>query len=270
MPEIGNSSLLNQSYFSDHFESDIHARQCLMVESNKLTIALIEKENVSAYEQFSFEEWNEEVFLQSKIASLRQSLPALALFRTDAAILIPEEFRKNRNESLRLFFSLIDGFEIAEHKPAAFPAGVYFPIRNNQLASVRNQFPGAVIMHHSLPVFLWMMNHKKMMESSFLMEISNGRLYVYAVNERKPLLYNSFEVNSPEDTAYYALFVMEQLGMDPVKQSVYFMASAGSESLLSVCRNFIPALLSAEMLSPLHKREQELLFPFVTYAALCE
>lgn len=270
MPEIGNSPLQNQSYFSDHFESDIHARQCLMVESNKLTIALLYKENVSAYEQFSFEEWNEEVLLQSKIASLRQSLPALVLFRTETALLIPEVFRKKRDESSHKFFSIDERFEILEYKPSSFPAAVCFPVKKNLLALVRNQFSGAMLMHNSLPVFLWMMNHPKLKQSSILIELHYGRLFIYAVKEGTPLLYNSFEISSAEDVAYYTLFVMEQLEMEPTRQTVYFKTSRPDESLLSVCRNFIPAFISLDVLNPQKKQDPEWLFPFIINALLCE
>ncbi len=270
MPEIGNSLLLNYSYYSDNFDSAVHARQCLMFESDHLAIALLDNKNVLAFEQFLFKNWNDELFDQSRIAALKQSLPALVLFRTDAALFLPEEFRKNRFEPIHILLPLKDGFEMAEHKPAAFPAVVSFAIPKNMLVSLRNHFPGAVLLHHSLPVFIWMMNHKKLMESSILIESRNERLYVYAVKDKRPLLFNSFEVNSPEDAAYYTLMVMEQLNMDPVKQTVYYKTASGSENLFSVCRRFIPSLVSAEMLNPLHKPEQELLFPFLLYASLCE
>lgn len=270
MPEIGNSLLLDQSFFSDHFESAIHARQCLMIEPNLLAIALLEKENVAAYEQFSFEEWNDECIVQSRIASLKQSLPALVLFRTNAAMLIPELFSKNREESFSLLFEFDDGFEIAEHKPASFPARVCFPVKKSLLALVKNKFPGAVLMHHSLPVFLWMMSHPKLKQVSMLIELNHGRLFIYVVKAEIPVFYNSFEISSAEDVAYYTLFVMEQLEMEPVMQTVYFKAAKQDENLLSVCRNFIPAFVSLEVLKPQKKPDSEWLFPFLINALLCE
>ncbi|MBL7929119.1 MAG: DUF3822 family protein [Bacteroidia bacterium] len=270
MPEIGNSLLLNKSFFTDHYESAIHARQCLMIESNHLSIALLDNENVLAFEQFSFEEWIDEWFSQSKIAALKQSLPALVLFRADAALLLPEVFRKNRDELLHRFFTVNDHYEVAEHKPASFPAVVCFLAGKSLLALIRNQFPGAVLMHHSLPVLWWMMNHAKLKQPSMVIELYQKRLFIYAVNEGTPLFYNSFEVNSAEDVAYYTLFVMEQLEMEPVRQTVYFKASMDNENLLTVCRNFIPAFISMDVLKPHKNQDSEWLFPFLCNALLCE
>lgn len=270
MPEIGNNPILIQSFFSDHFDSAVHARQSLMVDSNRLAIALIEKNEAIGYEEFAIEEWSEELFAHSKIASLRQSLPAVILFRSDAAIFIPEVFRKSKEESTGHFFSLKEGIEIAEYKPSSFPASICFPVPKSTLALMRKQFPGALIMHHSLPVLMWMLNHSKFKQPAFLIEISQGKLFIYAVKENAPLFYNSFEVNSPEDAAYYTLFVMEQLEMDPVKQTVYYKVSEQDENLLSVCRSFISAFVSLDVLKTMKRHEHGVLFPFLVNALLCE
>jgi hypothetical protein len=117
---------------------------------------------------------------------------------------------------------------------------------------------------------MWMINHSRLKQIAVFIELANDSLFIYAVKESRPLFYNSFEVNSPEDAAYYTLFVMEQLEMDPVKQTVYFKTSVQDEKLLSVCRNFIPALVSVEVLNTMKKHEQGLLFPFLINAFLCE
>lgn len=270
MPVIGNSSPHTNSFYSVHFDSAVHARQCLMIESNRWSIALIDNNEVAAFEELAYEEWNDELFLQSKIAVLKQSLPAVVLIRSDSALLIPEIFRKNKEELMHHFLLRKDGCETAEHKPASFPATVSFFVQKKILDAVRKHFPGALIMHHSLPVFMWMINHPKLKQSSFFIEINGGKLYCYAVKDGTPLLYNSFEVNTKEDAAYFTLFVMEQLEMDPVKQTVYFKANRQDEHRISVCHHFIPAFISVDALNPERKHELELLFPFLINASLCE
>lgn len=270
MPEIGNSPIIIHSYYSDRFDTDIHARQCLMLESNCIGIALMDKQEILAFEEFAFEDLNAELFLQSKIAALKQSLPAIVICRTDTALLLPEAFSRMDNDLTGKFFSLSDGRIAAEYKPASFPAIVKFPVQKKVLGLLKKQFPGVVIMHHSVPVFMWMMHHSKLKHSSFLVEQKPERLFIYAVRDGKPLFYNSFEANSPEDLAYYTMFAMEQLEMDPVKQTVYFKIDRQNEKILSVCRNFIPALVSLDLLNPVKQPETELLFPFLIHASSCE
>jgi hypothetical protein len=269
MPETGNSPLLNQSFFSDHFDSAVYARQCLMFESGRLAIALLDDQEELGYEEFSFQECTDELFLQSKIAALKPSLPAVVIFRSDYALLLPEVFRETGSGVFHPLFPYREGFEMVEHKPASFPASLSFPVPSDTLALVKKWFPGAVIIHHSLPVFKWMMNHAKLKHSAVLIELKQERLFLYAVKDSAPLFYNSFDVHSAEDVAYYTLLVLEQLEMDPIKQTVYFKTSGADERLLAVCRSFIPAMVPIGVMNSTGKHAEGLWFPFLIHGMQC-
>jgi hypothetical protein len=270
MQEIGNNPQLIYSYFAEKFDSAFNARQCLMIEPGAFAIALLENNQLLAYEVFSLQQWNEQLFSQSRIAALKQSLPAMVIIRTDSALLVPEAFRSISHEFLHLFFPVKEANETAEHKPSALPAAVCFQAEKNILTLIRHHFPGAIITHHSIPVLKWMIDHPKLTQSSLLIELLKGRIFIYAVKHSAPLFYNSFEVNSAEDVAYYTLFVMEQLEMDPVHQTVYFKTAKQFENLLAICQNFIPAFVSIDVLQSVKKPGSDFLFPFLVNAPLCE
>jgi len=109
-----------------------------------------------------------------------------------------------------------------------------FPIPENTLKTIQTHFQGIRIFHHtSVVIYSIWMNYKNRInanrafihvrEKQFDLMIFDGRLISY---------FNSFSWVSPDDVAYYLVFVLEQLGYNPENIPVVLMGSVERSSNL--------------------------------------
>ncbi len=270
MQATGNNTQSDYSYVPDIASIPVSARQYLLVESRQLILTAMHKGQIYALERFMIESLTQEVLKRSNIVSLRCSSPALIFLRSANAVFVPPGFRLDSPWPLNHLIPLPPDQEWITLQLSSFPALVQFAVKTNEIVLLRAFFPGALLMHHSLPLFLWMNQHPELKARSLIAELQSSRLYLYAVKNCAPLFFNSFEVSCAEDVIYYILFVMEQLGMDARQQPVYYLGSRSDDPLLQHCNKLLPAFIPASVLNESESQETAILFPFLLHASLCE
>ncbi|MEQ6122923.1 DUF3822 family protein [Pseudotenacibaculum sp. MALMAid0570] len=65
---------------------------------------------------------------------------------------------------------------------------------------------------------------------NFYINVGKSSFDLVVVENKKLVLYNSYEYNSKEDFIYYILFAFEQLKLDPDKTPITFMGNINKES----------------------------------------
>lgn len=71
-------------------------------------------------------------------------------------------------------------------------------------------------MHNGTVLLQSLMNNQTQnQETTCFVHVSKDQLDITVLNQRKLMLYNSFKYDTKEDFAYYLLFVLEQLELDP-------------------------------------------------------
>jgi hypothetical protein len=270
MQATGSNTQPHYSYVADTASIPVAARQYLLVENHQITLTVIHKERIYALERFLIDHLTADILRQSKIVELKCSMPALIFLRSPYAVFIPAGFQLNSPWPLDNLIPIPPDQEWLTQHLFSFPARVQFAVKTNEIVLLPQFFPGALFMHHSLPLFLWMNHHPKLSALSFVAEFQPSRLYLYAVKKGAPLFFNSFEISCAEDVIYYILFVMEQLGMDTTRQPVYYLGSPSDDPLLQYCNRLLPAFIPASVLNESDSQETAILFPFLLHAPLCE
>jgi hypothetical protein len=67
-------------------------------------------------------------------------------------------------------------------------------------------------------------------ERQMFAHVSPGRFELVVIQNQKLLLYNSFEIGTPEDFIYYLLFTAEQLNLNPENFNLFLLGDVTQES----------------------------------------
>lgn len=101
---------------------------------------------------------------------------------------------------------------------------------------------GAFTYTHNATVLIQSLMNKQNQEQVTVcyVHINKQQLDVTVINQRKLLLYNSFLYHTKEDFAYYLLFVLEQLELDPKTTPVkLFGAIEEDDDIFKLCYTYI-------------------------------
>ncbi|HDZ03537.1 hypothetical protein LCGC14_0127190 [marine sediment metagenome] len=117
---------------------------------------------------------------------------------------------------------------------------VYVPYVNinNYIYDLFGEFN---FMHNGTVLLQSLMNNQSQnLETICFAHVNKNQLDITVLNQRKLLLYNSFKYNTKEDFAYYLLFVIEQLELDPKTVIVkLFGAIEEDDEIYQLCYNYI-------------------------------
>lgn len=117
---------------------------------------------------------------------------------------------------------------------------VYVPYVNinNYIYDLFGEFN---FMHNGTVLLQSLMNNQSQsLETTCFAHVNKNQLDITVLNQRKLLLYNSFKYHTKEDFAYYLLFVIEQLELDPKTVTVkLFGAIEEDDDIYQLCYNYI-------------------------------
>ncbi|MEH6620794.1 DUF3822 family protein [Maribacter arcticus] len=117
---------------------------------------------------------------------------------------------------------------------------VYVPYMNinNYIYELFGEF---TYMHNGTVLLQSLMNNQTQnQETICYVHVSKSQLDITVLDQRKLLLYNSFLYSTKEDFAYYLLFVLEQLELDPKTASVKLFGSIEEDDpIFQLCFSYI-------------------------------
>lgn len=126
-------------------------------------------------------------------------------------------------------------FDEVEHHDVV---NVYVPYMNinNYMYSLFGEF---TYMHTGTVLLQALMNNQNQ-ETICYVHVTKNQLDITVLNQRKLLLYNSFTYTTKEDFAYYLLFVLEQLNLDPKVALVkLFGTIEENDPIFQLCHTYI-------------------------------
>lgn len=96
-------------------------------------------------------------------------------------------------------------------------------------------------MHNGTVLLQSLMNNQTQnQEITCFVHVSKDQLDITVLNQRKLMLYNSFKYDTKEDFAYYLLFVLEQLELDPKTAIVKLFGDIEEDdATFKLCYNYI-------------------------------
>ncbi|TLP81700.1 DUF3822 family protein [Maribacter sp. ACAM166] len=117
---------------------------------------------------------------------------------------------------------------------------VYVPYMNIN-NYIYNLFGEFTYMHNGTVLLQSLMNNETQdRETICYVHVNKNQLDITVLNQRKLLLYNSFTYTTKEDFAYYLLFVLEQLDLDPKIAIVkLFGAIEEDDPIFQLCYSYI-------------------------------
>ena len=128
---------------------------------------------------------------------------------------------------------------------------VYVPYMNinNYIYELFGEF---TYMHNGTVLLQSLMNnHTQNQETICYVHVNKSQLDITILDQRKLLLYNSFLYETKEDFAYYLLFVLEQLDLDPKTATVkLFGTIEEDDSIFQLCYSYIQNISIFTPLSP--------------------
>ena len=117
---------------------------------------------------------------------------------------------------------------------------VYVPYMNinNYIYELYGEF---TYMHNGTVLLQSLLNNQSQnKETVCYVHVSNNQLDVAVLDQRKLLLYNNFIYTTKEDFAYYLLFVLEQLDLDPKTVSVKLFGTIEEDDpIFQLCYSYI-------------------------------
>ncbi|WP_339629613.1 DUF3822 family protein [uncultured Maribacter sp.] len=117
---------------------------------------------------------------------------------------------------------------------------VYVPYMNinNYIYELFGEF---TYMHNGTVILQSLMNNQNQNnETICYVHINKNQLDITVLDQRKLLLYNSFLYDTKEDFAYYLLFVLEQLELDPKTAVVKLFGSIEEDDpIFQLCFSYI-------------------------------
>jgi len=117
---------------------------------------------------------------------------------------------------------------------------VYVPYMNinNYIYELFGEF---TYMHNGTVLLQSLMNNQEQNnETICYVHVKRNQLDIAVLNQRKLLLYNSFLYDTKEDFAYYLLFVLEQLELDPKTAVVKLFGGIEEDSpIFQLCFSYI-------------------------------
>ncbi|WP_424001532.1 DUF3822 family protein [Maribacter sp. IgM3_T14_3] len=117
---------------------------------------------------------------------------------------------------------------------------VYVPYTNinNYIYELFGEFD---YMHNGTVLLQSLLNNQtQKQETTCFAHVNKNQLDITVLNQRKLLLYNSFKYNTKEDFAYYLLFVLEQLELDPKTVKVkLFGEIEEDDEIYQLCYKYI-------------------------------
>ena len=117
---------------------------------------------------------------------------------------------------------------------------VYVPYTNinNYIYELFGEFD---YMHNGTVLLQSLLNNQTQnQETTCFAHVNKNQLDITVLNQRKLLLYNSFKYNTKEDFAYYLLFVLEQLELDPKTVKVkLFGEIEEDDEIYQLCYKYI-------------------------------
>lgn len=117
---------------------------------------------------------------------------------------------------------------------------VYVPYTNvnNYIYELFGEFD---YMHNGTVLLQSLLNNQTQnQDTTCFAHVNKNQLDITVLNQRKLLLYNSFKYNTKEDFAYYLLFVLEQLELDPKTVNVkLFGEIEEDDEIYQLCYKYI-------------------------------
>ena len=104
---------------------------------------------------------------------------------------------------------------------------------------IDNQFPDALV-RHSTAVLAGQMMRSGNKKTGLFAHVHGFQMDVLALEEGKPVLFNSFEFQSPEDFLYYLSFAYEELKFDRESTPLYLLGEIEEGSAIhQLCFKYI-------------------------------
>lgn len=99
-----------------------------------------------------------------------------------------------------------------------------------QLSVIEERFGSVTFKHaHSVLVSRLLDLSKNVDDKRMFVHLAQGHFEMVIVQNQHLLLYNSFEIKTPEDLAYYILFSAEQLNMNPEVFRLEFLGQVSED-----------------------------------------
>ena len=200
--------------------------------SNTYHLSILANENEVAYSILDTNT-NKYIALKSFTPSLNREIPSVdplqelgaSSFRSVSCAvahhkftLIPSAlFDEENKESLMGFNHPTEKTEVIHFNNLRnLDAKNIFTIEKELESTIRKQFPNAKFMHHSTAFIEGLLiQHKNNSAKKVFADFNAGYFTVVLLNGRELLFSNAFTYKTPEDIAYYLLFVYEQLHLNP-------------------------------------------------------
>ncbi|MEI6747760.1 MAG: DUF3822 family protein [Bacteroidales bacterium] len=147
---------------------------------------------------------------------------------------IPQElFTEGDEKELLLFNHAVEEFEICRHEAvASVNAEIIYTLPSCIYSTLLSFFPEAEISHASGQMLenLLMISKEPAGNGMLYANVGGGRVELISIEKGKLRYLNNFQYRTREDLAYYIIFVMEQLGLNPDAITLVLIGSIERES----------------------------------------
>ncbi|MCX6252309.1 MAG: DUF3822 family protein [Bacteroidetes bacterium] len=188
---------------------------------------------------------NRFVAIESFPSVLEEAARETALFRqpfrsvfmmleNNISTLIPRILFEEKDKETYLDFihGETDGLEICRDLLDQLDIVNVYGIAHRQLEYAKQLFPSGKIFHHSTAMIKSItMNYKNRINSTrVFIHVREQDFDLLVFDGKKVEYFNSFHFLAPSDLAYYVIFVMEQLNLNPEETGIILMGSINRDS----------------------------------------
>ncbi len=146
------------------------------------------------------------------------------LFETRQCTLVPNPlFNQNNLDQYLRFNHYVDHFHLINHDYLSLlDAENIWAIPENISEKLKGYFPDAGLHHHSSSLIetLMLQNKNRGSEESVFVNVRKKRFDVIVLKGNNLILYNAFSYQTKNDFAYFLVYVLEFLGLNPEKVEV--------------------------------------------------
>jgi len=202
----------------------------------------IKQNRYIALETFSFSGiYNTEMLCDSISEVINQSVVLKNLFKSvivsvvhEKSALVPSAFFEKGLEKQYLSFnhSIEADEEIKVYDLKSIDAKNVFALNQNVFRTLKTFYPNAVFNHHSSSLLESLSSGISNNDKKLFVHVQSSHFEIVLLRGKKPLYYNSFRHQTPEDFIYYLLFTCEQLKLDVEKTEFNLLGEIEKSSAL--------------------------------------
>lgn len=211
----------------------------LELNGNDLSIVTVKKDGLVV--DLRFYPLVDKPMLENILAELPEIYSDITLLiRKKDFITVPESYySENLDELFKLSYNLPEEDKILLDK-LEYGLGAAYAIDKSLADAIITKFPRVNIRPEATVILKKLFKEVNFRQSRILISINNGNLIIYAINEGKLLLCNSFQAKSNDDIFYFVMLTVEQLHFLPAETELVILGEPPLRSeIFELFKNYI-------------------------------